>query len=369
MTGSIYLGIVGVGGVGTSLLEQLAKIPNAPQLVLLSRSSRTLLAPIPSYSPPIPFVDWKTAVDTPSIITVDALQAEEIASYLSAVPGRAILIDNTSNLVLAQAYPTFLKQGISIVTPNKKGFSDDISLWNDIFASATQGNALVYHQATVGGSLPILSTLRDLMITGDEIVKIEGVLSGTLSLLFDTYMPAIGTANATWSSLVAHALKIGFMEPDPRDDLNGMDFARKLTILARVVGLQVAGPDSFPIESLIPAELESLPSSADGISLFMEKLPQFDELMAVAKDEARTEGKVLRYIGSIDVCSQKIKVGLQHLERDNPIANLKGSQIVSIYTKRYGTNPLVLKGGGGGGEVTAMCVMADLLKVIEQLSK
>ncbi|KAJ5531924.1 Homoserine dehydrogenase [Penicillium frequentans] len=189
MTGSIYLGIVGVGGVGTSLLKQLARIPNAPQLVLLSRSSKTLLAPTPSYSPPIPFVDWTTAADTPSIITVDALQPEEIASYLSSVPGRAILIDNTSNLALAQAYPTFLKQGISVVTPNKKGFSDDISLWNDIIASATQGNALVYHQATVGGSLPILSTLRDLIATGDEIVKIEGVLSGTLSLLLTHTCP------------------------------------------------------------------------------------------------------------------------------------------------------------------------------------
>ncbi|KAJ5658915.1 Homoserine dehydrogenase [Penicillium longicatenatum] len=347
MTG-IYLGIVGVGGVGAALLEQLARLPNAPQLVLLSRSFKTLLAPTPSYSPPIPFVDWETAAATPSIETVDALQPEEIASYLSSVPGRAILIDNTSNLVLARAYPVFLKHGISIVTPNKKGFSGDFSLWNDIFASASQGNALVYHQATVGGSLPILSTLRDLIATGDEVVKIEGVLSGTLSLLFDTYMPAIGTANTTWSSLVTHALELGFMEPDPRDDLNGMDFARKLTILARVAGLEVAGPNAFPVESLIPAELESLPSSAEGISQFMNKLPQFDEPMAAAKKEAARAGKVLRYIGSIDVSSQQIMVGLQHLERDNPIANLKGSQIVSIYTKRYGANPLVLKGEVAG---------------------
>ncbi|KAJ5929860.1 hypothetical protein N7454_006810 [Penicillium verhagenii] len=369
MASTVYLAIVGVGVVGTALLEQLAQLPEAPHLVLLSRSSKTLLAPTPSYAPPIPFVDWETAAVTPSITTVDALRPEEIEAYLSLVPGRVVLIDNTSSLALARAYPTFLKKGISVVTPNKKGFSDDISLWNDIFASAKEGNALIYHQATVGGGLPIISTLRSLISAGDEIVKIEGVLSGTLSLLFDTYMPATGTTDSTWSSLVAHALGIGFMEPDPREDLNGMDFARKLTILARVIGLQITGPDAFPVHSLIPIELRSLPSSAEGISRFMEELPKFDEHIAMARDQAQREGKVLRYIGSIDVASQKIQVGLQHVEKDHPIANLKGDQIVSIYTKGSGDNSLVLKGGGGGGEMTATCVMRDLLEVITYLKQ
>ncbi|KAJ5273764.1 hypothetical protein N7478_008889 [Penicillium angulare] len=367
MAANTYLGIVGVGGVGTALLEQLSRIPNAPKLVLLSRSRKTLLAASPSHSPAIPFADWETSTAAPGVTVHDALQPDEIIKYLSSVPGRAILIDNTSDILLAKSYPSFLKRGISIVTPNKKAFSDELSLWNEIFDSAAQGNARVYHQATVGGSLPILSTLRDLITTGDEIVKIEGVLSGTLSLLFDTYMPAVGTANTKWSSLVAHALEIGFMEPDPRDDLNGMDFARKLTILARVVGIQVMGPESFPVDSLVPKSLLSLPSSTSGVIEFMAELPKYDAQMNLAKIEAEKSGKVLRYIGSIDVPTQTIRVGLQHLDRDNPIANLKGSQIVSIYTKRYGANPLVLKGGGGGGEVTAMCVMADLLKLLGRL--
>ncbi|KAJ5621857.1 homoserine dehydrogenase [Penicillium herquei] len=365
---SLYLGIIGVGGVGTALLEQLGRLSNPPQLVLLSRSTKTLVAQTPSYSLGIPFEAWEIAAAAPSITTVDALTPDEIAAYLGSAPGRSILVDNTSDLTLAKAYPIFLRQGISVVTPNKKGFSADISLWNDIFVSAVEGNALVYHQATVGGSLPVLSTLRDLIATGDEIIKIEGVLSGTLSLLFDTFMPAVGKSDAKWSSLVAHALQIGFMEPDPRDDLNGMDFARKLTILARVAGLQVTGPESFPVTSLIPNELLSLPSSAEGIARFLREFPNYDEDMEVAKSKADKEGKVLRYIGSIDVSSGEIQVGMRHLDRDNPIANLKGSQIVSIYTKRYGANPLVLKGGGGGGEVTAMCVMSDLLKVMERLA-
>lgn len=276
-------------------------------------------------------------------------------------------MDNTTDLSLAQAYPTFLKQGVSVVTPNKKGFSESMTLWNEIFAAATQGNALVYHQCTVGGTLPVLSTLRDMIATGDEVLRVEGDISGTLSYLFDTFMPAVGVSKTPWSSLVAHALEIGETEPDPRDDLNGLDFARKLTIIARVIGLEVPDATSFPVESLIPEELRSLPSSAEGIELFMRELPKYDSQMEAAKAEAGRQGKVLRYYGSIDVPSKNITVGLQQVDRGSPIANLKGSQLVSIYTKRYGATPLILKGGGGGGEITAMGLMADLLKVMERL--
>lgn len=205
------------------------------------------------------------------------------------------------------------------------------------------------------------------MATGDEITRIEGVLSGTLSLLFDEFMPASGTSNVPWSSLVAHARDAGETEPDPRDDLNGLDFARKLTILARVVGLEIARPDSFPVESLIPTELASLPSSPEGIAQFMSHLPDYDARMEMIKYVDRKEGRVVRYIGSIDVPTRTIKVGLQHVEKSSPIANLKGGQIVSIRTKRYGASPLILQGGGGGGEITAMGLMADLLKVIQRL--
>jgi homoserine dehydrogenase len=277
------------------------------------------------------------------------------------------VVDNTSDLGLAQTYPIFLKKGISIVTPNKKGFSQDISLWNDIFAAATEGNALVYHQCTVGGTLPVLSTLRDLIATGDEIVRIEGVLSGTLSHLLGTYMPGSGTSTESWSSLVAHAREAGETEPDPRDDLNGLDFARKLTIIARIIGLKVTGADEFPVESLIPVELKSLPSSSEGVEQFMNQLHRFDSRMDEAKEAARKQGKVLRYVGSIDVPTRTIKVGLDQVDKKSPIAGLVGSQFVSMYTKRYKETPLILQGGGGGGEITAMGLMADLLKVMERL--
>lgn len=353
--------------MGTAFLEQLVHLPNPPKLVLLARSSQTLLVPAPAYAPSITATTWATAQQTPGLIKTDTLPPEEIAAYLSSAPGHAILVDNTTDLSLAQAYPTFLKDGVSIVTPNKKGFSENMTLWNEIFAAATQGNALVYHQCTVGGTLPVLSTLRDMIATGDEVLRIEGVLSGTLSYLFDTFMPAVGTAEMPWSALVAHALDTGETEPDPRDDLNGLDFARKLTIIARVIGLDVVDATSFPVESLIPVELRSLPPSSEGIDLFMRELSKYDSRMDTAKAEAQRQGKLLRYFGSLDVPTRSIKVGLQLVDRGNPIANLNGSQLVSIYTRRYGATPLVLKGGGGGGEITAMGLMADLLKVMERL--
>lgn len=255
-----------------------------------------------------------------------------------------------------------------MVTPNKKGFSDDISLWKDIFASAAEGKALVYHESTVGAGLPVLSTLKDLVATGDQVTRIEGVFSGTLSFLFNTFAPASGSSSAQWSTVVAQAKELGYTEPDPRDDLNGMDVARKLTILARIAGLEVSKPDSFPIESLIPDELASLPSSAEGISEFMTRLPQFDAQMSNIKDAAEKQGKVVRYVGSIDVTQKEVKVGLQYFDKDSAIAGLKGSDnIISFYTQRYGANPLIVQGAGAGGDVTAMGVSADLIKVVERL--
>lgn len=227
---------------------------------------------------------------------------------------------------------------------------------------------MVYHESTVGAGLPVISTLKDLTATGDEVTRIEGVFSGTLSFLFNTFAPASGSSSAKWSEVVSQAKELGYTEPDPRDDLNGMDVARKLTILARIAGLEVQAPDSFPIESLIPSELASLPSSAEGIKEFMTRLPEFDGQLAAIKEGAEKAGKVVRYVGSIDVGKKEVRVGLQQFDKDSAIAGLKGSDnIISFYTRRYGSNPLIVQGAGAGGDVTAMGVTADLIKVIQRL--
>lgn len=275
-----------------------------------------------------------------------------------------MLVDNTSSQDVADAYPQVLEKGISIVTPNKKAFSGSYKLWQDIFNAASTSGAMVYHESSVGAGLPVISTLKELVDTGDEVTRIEGVFSGTMSFLFNSFAPTEGKGGK-WSEEVKKAKDLGYTEPDPRDDLNGLDVARKLTILARLAGLQVESPTSFPVQSLIPKELESAGSGEE----FMQRLHEFDGQMEDVKVQAEKEGKVVRFVGSIDVGKREVKVGLEKFDRSHPIAALKGSDnIISFYTKRYGANPLIIQGAGAGGEVTAMGVTGDLIKVLERLS-
>lgn len=355
---SLHVAVIGIGGVGLKFLNQLKALPTAlqPKVIFVSRSSKQIYTK--SYD----------AVSASELNSSDSklLSLTELASYLSAAPGKTILVDNTSNQDVANAYPSFLRQGISVVTPNKKAFSGSISLWRDIFdtVNSSDGQALVYHEASVGAGLPVISTLKDLVATGDQVTKIEGVFSGTMSFLFNTFAPADGSGKGKWSEIVAQAKDAGYTEPDPRDDLNGMDVARKCAILARLAGLMVEGPDSFPVQSLIPEALASASSSDE----FMQRLPEFDAEMEAYKDNAAKEGKVVRFVGSVDVTADKVKVGLENFDKGSPVASLSGSDnLFCFYTKRYGDNPVIVRGAGAGGDVTAMGVTADLIKVVERL--
>jgi homoserine dehydrogenase len=320
-----------------------AKTPTYLDLIFVSRSKKVLFSE--SFRP----LNLDTIEQDLNDSKQPILEASALVEYLATAPEKVILVDNTSSLDIAQQYPAFLRKGVSIVTPNKKGFSDSYELWEDMFAAASNGSGnggYLFHESTVGAGLPVLSTLKELVETGDEVTKIEGVFSGTMSFLFN-------------------AKDLGYTEPDPRDDLNGLDVARKLTILARLAGLKIQNPTSFPVQSLIPKELESCSSGDE----FMSRLPEFDDQMEKLKQEAANEGKVVRFVGSIEVGSQSVKVGLEKFDASHPIAALKGSDnIINFYTKRYGSNPLIIQGAGAGGEVTAMGVTGDLLKVLRLLN-
>ena len=351
----LNLAVIGVGGVGSAFLAQVSSLPSAirPSLIFVSRSSKQL------------YKSDYSAIDPSNLQSSDSklLSVTDLTSYLSSSPHPVCLVDNTSNQDVADAYPSFLSKGISLITPNKKAFSSNLKLWNDIFSSAKDGKSFIYHESSVGAGLPVISTLDDLIRTGDTVTRIEGVFSGTMSFLFNTFAPASGSSGGNWSKIVREAKAAGYTEPDPRDDLNGMDVARKLTILARIAGLKVEGPESFLVQSLIPEQLQSASSAEE----FMQKLPDFDSEMESYKDKAEKEGKVVRYVGSIDVQASKVKVGLEMVEKSSAIGGLKGSDnLICFYTKRYGANPLVIQGAGAGNDVTAMGVMSDLLKVIER---
>jgi homoserine dehydrogenase len=348
--------------VGKCFLQQLSGLPDIlrPSLVFVSRSTKNIASE--DYWP-IQVSEAETLLNSSS---TPLLNLFELATYLARAPGRAILVDNTSSQDLANAYPAFLAKGVSIVTPNKKAFSSDLGLWEDIFSAvaSSQGRSLIYHESSVGAGLPVISTLKDLVATGDQVTRIEGVFSGTMSFLFNSFAPADEGSTGQWSQIVAQAKDAGYTEPDPRDDLNGMDVARKLTILARLAGLRVGGPTSFPVQSLIPPALESAKSADE----FMSKLPTYDGEMEGYKEQAKLAGKVVRYVGSVDVAKSEVKVGLEMVDRGTPIASLRGSDnLICFYTRRYGANPLVIQGAGAGGEVTAMGVTSDLIKAMERL--
>ncbi|TWU75077.1 hypothetical protein ED733_006783 [Metarhizium rileyi] len=358
---TIFIAVIGAGGVGKCFLAQLrdlaARRPS-PQLSLcyIATSRKAL------YNDDYSTINLENAIDALAASSKPPPALADVVAYLTNAPGKAIIVDNTSSQDVAEAYPTALRAGVSIVTPNKKAFSGSYQLWRDIFQGSAASGAMIYHESSVGAGLPVISTLKDLVDTGDEVTKIEGVFSGTMSFLFNSFAPVTGSGGK-WSEEVKKAKALGYTEPDPRDDLNGLDVARKLTILARIAGLPVESPNSFPVESLIPTELESCSSGNE----FIERLPDFDGQMEEKKTSAGE--KVLRYVGSIDVVTEKVKVGLETFDPSHPIAALKGSDnIISFYTKRYGSNPLIVQGAGAGGDVTAMGVTADLIKVIGQLA-
>ena len=236
----------------------------------------------------------------------DYTSFEEILQYLKHAGLPVILIDSTASEEIPALYPRLLSSGIHIATPNKKGVSGTLNLFADIMTTAHASRTQFYYEATVGAGLPIISTLQDLVQSGDNIDKIEGVFSGTLSYIFNVF----GNSDAKFSDIVREAKEKGYTEPDPRDDLNGMDVARKLTILARTIGMEIAGPPSptiFPIQGLIPKALANVQSGED----FLTGLPAHDDEFDEMRSAAKKNGKVLRYVGSINLATKTIEVGLQ----------------------------------------------------------
>jgi len=202
-----------------------------------------------------------------------------------------------------------------------------------------------------------VQTLRDLRDTGDEIQRIEGILSGTLAYLFNVW-----DGSEPFSAIVRAAKAKGYTEPDPRDDLSGIDFARKLIILGREMGLRLELGD-VRLEGLVPPELTACPPEE-----FLDRLPEFDAAMAARLKGARSRDRVLRYVGSLDAATGRASVGLVELERSHTFANINlTDNVVRFTTRRYNQNPLVVQGPGAGPEVTAAGVFADLLRVCAYL--
>lgn len=264
----------------------------------------------------------------------------------------AAIIDCTASQDIADRYCGWLQAGIHVITPNKKAFSGSRDYYERIRESAWDGSSHCFYETTVGAALPIIRTIRDLIDTGDRVHTIEGILSGTLAYLFNAY-----DGSVPFSEIVRQAKRDGYTEPDPRDDLSGMDVARKLTILARELGQPIDIGD-FPVTNLVPEELRDVT-----VEEYLARLPEYDERMATMLEEARREGRKLRYIARLSA-DGSASVGLQQVEASSAVANINlTDNIVQITTDRYSMNPLVVQGPGAGPAVTAGGVFADLLRL------
>jgi aspartokinase/homoserine dehydrogenase 1 len=264
---------------------------------------------------------------------------------------KAVLVDVTSSSIIAEKTASIIEKGISVVTASKLANSMNQDYYDSIRENLKISGAQFKYETNVGAGLPIIETLQTLINTGDKIEKIEGIMSGTLSYLFSQF-----DGSVPFSELVKNAQESGFTEPDPRDDLNGMDVARKILILARETGTQLELED-VTVENLIPSEMSPDLSVDDFLTQFSRYDSKFMNLFELAKKES----KVLRYIASWD--GQKATVKLKSVGEDNPFYHQNGRENFIIFTtKRYKDSPMVIKGHGAGAEVTAAGVLGDILK-------
>lgn len=263
-----------------------------------------------------------------------------------------VFIDNTASPVPIGFYEEIFKANISVITCNKIGNSGSYKQYRTFKDTARAHGVDFFYETNVGAGLPIINTLKNLMNSGDRVQRIEAILSGTISFIFNNFK-----GDANFHDVVKEAQDKGYTEPDPRDDLSGKDFMRKMLILARDAGYAMEEAD-VEIESVLPkASLE-----AKTVEDFYATLKTEDAHFAKLKDAAEKDGKVLRYIGKLE--DGKVTITLQMVDENHPFYMLSGSDnIISFTTDRYRERPLVVKGPGAGAEVTAAGVFADLINV------
>jgi len=353
---TISVGLIGPGAVGRALLEQInaesERLRDEFKLDLRLRgimgSKKMLLA-----EQGIATEGWKAALESSKSSADISAFVEHL--HVDHLP-HTVIIDCTADESVAKHYAEWLSAGIHVVTPNKKANSGPLSYYESLKEARRVGGSSYLYEATVGAGLPVISTLRDLRETGDKISSVEGIFSGTLAYLFNVY-----DGKTPFSEIVKDAKAKGYTEPDPRDDLSGTDFVRKVIILGREMGLKLEMKD-VQVETLIPAGLEK-----GTIDDFLNGLSKYDGEMKKRFDEAASRGKVLRYMGKL-TADGKAVVGVAELDKSHAFANIAlTDNVVRYATARYNSNPLIVQGPGAGPAVTAAGVFADLLRVCSYL--
>ncbi|TBR36371.1 MULTISPECIES: homoserine dehydrogenase [Dyella] len=349
---TLAVGLIGPGRVGSALLTQL----RAAQTRLATAGLELKVCGVAASKRM-----WLDCDDPDLNYRCDRAQIwrpTDLAQFAEHVLGQdrhALLIDCSANDDVASHYAEWLAMGVHVVTPNKLAGSGSLQRWEAIRAACCEGVRFRY-EATVCAGLPVVQTLRDLLDTGDELLAVDGMFSGTLAWLCNRF-----DGSQPFSALVREAHELGYTEPDPRDDLSGMDVARKLVILAREAGWALSLGE-VEVQSLVPPSLAAL-SAED----FMQYMDELDSPMAGLLARARAEGGVLRHVASLDRHG-KARVQLAILPASHPFAHTRlTDNVVQFTTRRYHDNPLLVQGPGAGPDVTAAGVFGDLLRIAESL--
>lgn len=351
-TKTLNVFMIGVGLIGGTLIQQLKnqlndlknKLSLEIKIIGLSNSKKMLFV-----EEGIDLDQWRNHLDASE---VDA----SLSSFVERMKGlnlpNSIFIDNTANEDIVQFYADILDSSISISTPNKIATSSSYLEYQRLKKIASKRGAAFMYETNVGAGLPVMSTLRDMMRSGDRINKIQGVLSGSLSFIFNNF-----TQEKSFVDIVKQAQEKGYTEPDPRTDLSGSDVKRKLIILSREAGFELE-PSDVDIKSMLPQ------SCIDAVSIdaFFDALKSNDKVFSEMIEKAQSSNKVLRMIATLD--EGKATIGLEEVDDSSPFYNLSGSDnMIVITSQRYNERPLVIRGPGAGAEVTAAGVFAEIITI------
>jgi aspartokinase/homoserine dehydrogenase 1 len=296
----------------------------------------------------VPLKNWKTLLAEGSKADKEAFfEKVQQLNYRNS-----IFVDNTASDEVASTYTSYLGSSISVVTCNKIACSSDFENYKNLKDLAREYNAPFLFETNVGAGLPIIDTLKHLIASGDKVLKIQAVLSGSLNFVFNHF-----DDTTTFHDVVQRAMKEGYTEPDPKIDLSGIDVMRKILILARESGHKLDMSD-IENKSFLPQESLDTDNNKDFFASLKRHEDKFQKLYA----EAQKADSKLKYVAQYE--DGKASVGLQRISKGHDFYNLEGSDnIVLFYTERYPNQPMIIKGAGAGADVTASGIFADIIRV------
>lgn len=348
----IHVFLVGTGRVGGELLNQIndsfsSDMPTEVRVVGLANSRWMCFDP-----KGIVLKNWMEQL-------AQSNEASSIEIFIDRMVEfnlpHSVFVDCTSNQLIADSYQNILQSNISIVTPNKKANSGSFSNYYILKKLGLKKHVKFLYDSNVGAGLPIIQTIKSINRSGDSIVKLEAILSGTLSYLFNTF-----NGTVPFSKVVLEAQGKGYTEPDPREDLNGLDMARKFLILARESGIPLE-MDDVVVQSFLPNDC----FAAVSVEEFYQKLSDCDEQLSSLARQASQNGQVLRFIGTLE--NGQALLSLKAVDSGHPFYYLSDTDnIASINSRFYTKNPIVIKGPGAGPKITAASVLSNIIQAEQE---